>query len=70
MNHLHKYNENKRLLHNYVAFLDECKDYHSRLKLCAEIARLNQQNKAIEKMSFKDAKSKITEYIYYVNAIL
>lgn len=70
MTHAKKHKENTKLLANYVAFLDECTDYDQRLKLCTEIARLNTQNNAIDKMSFEQAKQDSYEYTIEVNAIL
>lgn len=65
-----KHKENTKLLANYVAFLDECTDYDQRLKLCTEIARLNAQNNAIDKMSFEQAKQDTHEYTIEVKAII
>lgn len=65
-----KYNENKRLLGLYVNFLPECTTYDDRLKLSTEIGRLNEQNKAIEKMGFAYTKKDISDYELELNAIL
>lgn len=64
-----KYRENSRLLRNYLAFLEECPNCESRLKLCEEITRLNQQNKAIEKMTFEEVKRDCNDYTVEVSAI-
>jgi hypothetical protein len=65
-----KYNENKRLLQGYVAFLPECTTYEDILKLSTEIGRLNEQNKAIEKMGFAYTKKDISDYQLELNAVL
>lgn len=70
MNYLRKHHENKRLLRNYVAFLNECTDHHSKIKLCAEITRLNQENKSIEKMPFEEARKEINTTVQYVNSLI
>lgn len=65
-----KHRENSRLLRNYLAFLDECPDDDSRLKLCEEITRLHQQNKAIDKMTFEEVKRDCNDYKIEVTANL
>ena len=65
-----KYNENKRLLRGYVDFLPECTTYEDILKLSTEIGRLNEQNKAIEKMGFAYTKKDISDYELQLNAVL
>lgn len=70
MTYKQKYNENKKLIKNYIKCLDYCKDFDSRLKLITEIGRLNQQNKAIEKMTFEEVKRDSNDYIVEVNAII
>lgn len=70
MNYLRKHHENKRLLRNYVAFLNECTDHDSKLKLCTEITRLNEENKDIEKMAFEEARRQINTTLKHVNALL
>lgn len=49
-----KYIENYRLIRNYVAYLDECTSFHKRIRLCQEIARLQNQNEDILKMSVEE----------------
>lgn len=51
-----KHRENKRLIRNYIAFLAECSNIDTLLKLCAEINRLQLQNKEIEQMNFLELK--------------
>jgi len=65
-----KHHENKRLLKEYVSFLEECTTYDQKLKLSSEIGRLNSQNKRIEKMSFEDIQIDISNYTIEVNAQL
>lgn len=70
MTFLQKHKENQKLIQNYMDYLPECTDYNSRLKLCTEIARLNAQNNAIDKMSFEQAKQDTHEYTIEVKAII
>lgn len=70
MTHLHKHKENTKLILRYMAFLDECKTLDSRLKLITEIGRLNEQNKAIDKMPLEETKQNIVEYTIEVTAII
>ena len=70
MNHLSKYRENNRLITNYIAYLDECTEYGDRLKLCAEIGRLQNQNERIEKMPYQDTRNDIYDWTIQTNALL
>ena len=70
MNYQSKYNENKRLLAGYVPFLEECTSFDDKLKLSAEIGRLHEQNKQIEKMEYQHTKKDISDSVLAVNALL
>lgn len=70
MTFLQKHHENKKLINSYMAFLEECTGFESRLRLITEIGRLHEQNKAIEKMTYQDTKQDIHDYTITVNALL
>lgn len=63
-----KYNENRRLLQGYVAYLDHCTTYEQKLKLSTEIGRLQTQNEHIKKMSVEDFEQDINDYHIIVNS--
>ena len=58
------------MLKLYIDFLPECTTYDDKLKLSTEIGRLNEQNKAIEKMGFAYTKKDISDYNLQLNAVL
>lgn len=70
MTYAAKYRENRRLLENYVNFLEECTSFEQKLKLSSEIGRLSHQNRHIEKMKFAHTKKDISDYTIEVNAVL
>jgi hypothetical protein len=70
MTHQSKYNENKRFIEAYAAYLDECTSLDDKIKLSGEIGRLSAQNKRIGQMSFEESKREVHQYQIQVNALL
>lgn len=52
-----------------MAYLEECTTFEQRLNLSAEIGRLHDQNKAIDRMPFTDLKEDIHDYTIQVKSI-
>lgn len=70
MTYLKKHRNNIKQIRLYMSFLEECTDFDSRLKLITEIGRLNQQNQAIDQMSYEETKRNINDYTIEITAIL
>jgi len=54
----------------YAAYLEECTNLESTIKLSTEIGRLNEQNKVIDKMNFEAVKLDIHDYQIEVPGVL
>lgn len=70
MTFLKKHRNNAKQIQLYMSFLEEVKDFDSRLKLITEIGRLHTQNKQIDKMSYEETKRNINDYTIEITAIL
>lgn len=70
MTYQSKYRENNHFIKRYMDFLPEVDNYDDRLKLIVEIARLQEQNKAIDKMTYEESKRPIHQYTLKTTALL